>query len=193
MTNRIPLYYIPDDYHFPSPLLIKQQKEEFYLKVLSRMQINQPRKIYALNGFLYPLPLENVEHVWRWNWNNKQAEEFAKTIKEDCILIGFSDGATASLTVAQNSPFVKKVYCHSCMYSSYPFKRKFDVSFFTTIGDSTPTFEGTEKTFHKYLLNGYKCGIIDLRPEPIKSWNPIHLMMNRKNHHFTNCIKYLPK
>jgi len=188
------LYNVPNNNKTPCLFPTEQERREFDLNLLSyKIQIKKPLKIYALNGFLYPLPLENVEHVWRWNWNDKRAEEFAKTIKEDCILIGFSDGATASLTVAQNSPFVKKVYCHSCMYSSYPLKRKFDVNFFTTIGDSTPTFEGTEKTFHKYLINGYNCNIVDLKPEPIKSLNPVHLMMNRKNHHFTNCIKYLPK
>jgi hypothetical protein len=151
-------------------------------------------KIYALNGFLYPLPLPDckVEHVWEWNWNDKRAEKFAKTIKEDCILIGFSDGATASLTVAQCSRYVKKVYCHSCMYSKYPIKRQFEIQFFSTISDSTPTYEGTEKTFLKYSMNGYKCNLTNLPPEPIKSYNPIHLMMNKKNHHFTNCLRYLP-
>jgi hypothetical protein len=151
-------------------------------------------KIYGLNGFLYPLPLPKtrVEPVWEFNWNDQRAEKFAKTIKEDCILIGFSDGATAALTVAQCSKFVKAVYCHSCMYSSYKLIRYFDVHFFSTIGDTTPTYEGTEKTFHKYVLAGYNCNILDLQPEPIKSFNPVHMIMNRKNHHFTNCIKYLP-
>lgn len=148
-------------------------------------------KIYALNGFLYPLPLENVEHVWRWNWNNKQAEEFAKTIKEDCILIGFSAGAHAALTVAQNSSHVKHVYCHSCLYSKYPLKRIFDVTFFATFRDTLIKGD-TDRTFLRYVSNGYNCCIKDLQPEKIGGFNAIHRFMDWHNHHFTNCIRYLP-
>lgn len=149
-------------------------------------------KIYALNGFLYPLPIENVDHVWRWNWSDRNAEQFARTIKEECILIGFSAGAKAALTVAQNSKFVKRVYCHSCLYSSYPLKRKFDVSFFITKDDKLIK-DGTDRTFLRYQCNGYNCSIMDLDAQPIPGYNPVHIFMNKNNHHFENCLEYLPK
>jgi hypothetical protein len=151
-------------------------------------------KFYSLNGFMYPLDRflpSNVENVWRWNWTQKKAIEFAKSITEPCTLIGFSDGATAALEVAQNSIYVQKVYCHSCMNRSHEKKRKFEVSFFRTIGDKTPTYNQTYEVYMSYLMSYYPCSLCSFAPVELKGKKIRDLLIGPLNHQFHNCLPYI--
>jgi hypothetical protein len=153
-------------------------------------------KTYILNGFMYPLDKyfpnsDKVKNIWRWNWNKKKAIEFADTIKGPCQLIGFSDGATAALEVANNSIYVQRVYCHSCMYRSHEMLRRFEVVFFRTNGDTTPTYDGTEKRFLSYKVAGYPCEIMDLDPVTISNKNIVDRISGLFGHQFENAMPYI--
>jgi S-formylglutathione hydrolase FrmB len=152
----------------------------------------------ALNGFRHSLRRcfnDRVEIVDRFNWAERNAIRFAKTITEPTTVIGFSDGATAALTIANHTRHVRVVVAHSPMFRQEEVRTTADLYFFRTVGDRTPTFEATEQAWDWYC-EGFGEGtaptylLTDLEPLPAL---PVHdlatAMMRRKVHQFHNCLR----
>jgi len=153
----------------------------------------------ALNGFGHPLNQyfnDRVTCVNKFNWTERNAIDFAIQIIRPTTVIGFSDGATAALTMANHNPYIVSVYAHSPMFRSDVIRTHASIRLFFTTTDKTPTREGTWKVFERYSnhLPLYPITVRGLEPLPalpvrsFATW-----VMKRKNHQFHNCLPYLPQ
>jgi hypothetical protein len=158
-------------------------------------------KYIALNGFRHSLRRyfnDNVECVERFNWTHRNAVEYAKTITEPTCLIGFSDGATAALAMANESDMVKRVYAHSPQFRAYIVESKADVFFYATHGDRTGTFMDTHDAHRLWQTNkryyaGYVTSLKVLEPLPhVPIRDLATFIMRIKTHQFHNCLTHLP-
>lgn len=158
-------------------------------------------KYIALNGFRHSLRRyfnDSVECVDRFNWTHKNAVEYAKTITEPTCVIGFSDGATAALAMANESEMIHRVYAHSPQFRSYDIKSRADVFFYATQGDRTGTFMDTQDAHRIWDTSGrYRMGYVTalkilppIQPVPVRDFAT--LMMRLMTHQFHNCLPYLP-
>ena len=157
-------------------------------------------KYIALNGFGHSLrryfPASRVRCIDRFNWTKRSAILFAKHITEPTTVIGFSDGATAAITIGNNSHYVTKVYAHSPMYRDEPIRPGIEIQLFRTIGDVTPTFKATGKVLSHYKLSEElnTISLMDLKPgRPEKVTDIATFVMAKMNHQFRNCLPHLPK
>jgi predicted esterase len=157
-------------------------------------------KYLALNGFRHPLNRyfnNKVECVNKFNWTYSNAVEYAiSNIKEPTVVIGFSDGATAALTMARHSPLVKSVYAHSPMFREESRKLKCRVHLFRTGGDTTPTYHDTWNVYEHLKVSNYPVNVTlqTLFPgphEPIRDLATFTMWL--KNHQFRNCLPHLPQ
>jgi hypothetical protein len=147
----------------------------------------------ALNGFRHSLARyfnDRVEIVDRFNWSERNAIRFAKTITEPTTVIGFSDGATAALTIANHSPHVRVVVAHSPMFRQEEVRTEACLFVFRTLGDRTPTYEAAEQAWDWYGPKIGWCGwIMTLDPLPALPVRDLATaMMRRKVHQFHNCL-----
>lgn len=153
-------------------------------------------KYIALNGFRHPLNRyfnHRVECINKFNWTERNAIAFANTIKEPTTIIGFSDGATAALTIANNSIHVREVYAHSPMYRNDTIRTRAKIRLFRTRGDTTPTFNNTLRVFDRYQFHPVDVTMLTLPPgphEPIRDLATLTMWL--RNHQFRNCLLYLP-
>ena len=158
-------------------------------------------KYIALNGFRHSLRRyfnDNVECVERFNWTHANAVEYARTITERTCVIGFSDGATAALAMANESRLISTVYAHSPQFAKYNVQSKADVMLYSTQGDRTGTFEDTHKAWRQWdtkerYYDGFitKTTILDPLPRiPIRDLATF--IMRIKCHQFHNCLPLLP-
>ena len=147
----------------------------------------------ALNGFRHSLRRyfnSRVTCIDKFNWTERNAKEFAATIDQPTTLIGFSDGATACLTIACHSPLITSIHCHSPLKppSLYIVGNPY-VHLYRTLGDTTPTFDDTLR-IHSMI----RSTLNTLNPgphEPIR--NLATLTMYWKTHQFRNCLPFLPE
>ena len=156
-------------------------------------------KYIALNGFGHSLrryfPGNRVRCVDRANWTYRNAKQFARSITEPTTIIGFSDGATAALTIANSSEHVVKCYAHSPMFRTDAIRPEVDVTLFRTIGDTTPTYQQAHFVREYYSDSDvpHSIELIDLemvQHEPVV--DVATFFMRRHNHQFRNCLPHLP-
>jgi hypothetical protein len=160
-------------------------------------------KTICLNGFLYSIKKwlpDFVVEEYRHNWTERNAIELARKLnagRELVRLIGFSDGATAALTVANHCDYVREVYCHSCQYREHRIKREFETRFFATIGDRAGTildgesiYDQTLATFEQYAQHDRRRNSIEfLEWVPFKRPTMFEGMVLRPlGHQFHNCV-----
>jgi hypothetical protein len=152
----------------------------------------------ALNGFRHSLFRyfnSTVTCVEQFNWTERNALELSDTITQPTTLIGFSDGATACLTINSVNKNIVKVYAHSPMFNSaFIWNPNSDVTLFRTLKDRTPTFEQTLLTYYHLANSPGVVQMHDLRAvphEPVR--NLATFIMKIKNHQFRNCLPYLPQ
>lgn len=152
----------------------------------------------ALNGFRHSLARyfnSQVTPVDRFNWTTRNASDFARTIDQPTTLIGFSDGATACLTIACHCPYITRVYCHSPMEPpSVKLVGSPVVFLFRTEEDRTPTFDATRAVFDRLKTRGTPLSMMTLPagpPEPVRDLATF--IMRKRNHQFRNCLPYLPQ
>lgn len=153
----------------------------------------------ALNGFGHPLNQyfnEKVQCVNKFNWTEKNATNFAISIIRPTVVIGFSDGATAALTMANHNSFIQGVYAHSPMYREDLIRTTATIKLFFTTTDKTPTLQATWRVFERYSKH------LPLYPITVRGLDPLPALpvrsfatwvMKRKNHQFHNCLPYLPQ
>lgn len=158
-------------------------------------------KYIALNGFRHSLRRyfnDDVECVERFNWTHKNAVEYAKSIAEPTCVIGFSDGATAALAMANSSPWVRIVFAHSPQFVKYRVESRADLFLYSTIGDRTGTFMDTRDVSRQWETGArYFAGVVTtLRELPPVDYVPIRdlatFIMRIKSHQFHNCLPHLP-
>lgn len=147
----------------------------------------------ALNGFRHSLRRyfnNKVQCIDKFNWTERNATSFAATIDQPTTLIGFSDGATACLTIACHCPFITSIYCHSPMKPANlhvvgnPY-----IHLYRTLGDTTPTFDDTLR-IHSLI----RSSLHTLNPGPHEPVRDLAtLVMRWKNHQFRNCLPSLPR
>ncbi len=150
----------------------------------------------ALNGFRHSLGryfTDGVQLAERFNWPEKSAIRLAQTIREPTTLIGFSDGATAALTVANHSTHVRRVIAHSPMFRDEPTRTSAQIYLFRTEGDTTPTFEATDAVFYHLCPFGRDqqrhVQIFTLDPlPPLPVRDAATAVMKRRNHQFHNAL-----
>jgi len=156
-------------------------------------------KYIALNGFQHSLQRyfnKTVTCVDRFNWTKRSAILFAKHITEPTTIIGFSDGATAAITIANNSHYVVKCYAHSPMYRDETIRSGIDIKLFRTIGDITPTYKSTALVLSRYKRSVVPntISLLDLLPVPPEKVKDVGTFaMKRFTHQFRNCLPYLPE
>ena len=152
----------------------------------------------ALNGFRHSLARyfnSRVTLVNKFNWTTSNAREFAHTIDKPTTLIGFSDGATACLTIACHCPHITEIYCHSPMEPpSVKLVGWPPVALFRTKGDSTPTFKATKAVFDRLGAQGINSFMTTLAPGPHEPVRDLAtFIMRNRNHQFRNCLPFLPQ
>jgi hypothetical protein len=160
-------------------------------------------KTICLDGFLYSIKKwlpDFVVEEYRHNWTERNAIDLACKLnadREPVRLIGFSDGATAALTVANHCDYVREVYCHSCQHREHRIKREFETQFFATIGDRAGTildgksvYDQTLATFEQYAQYDRVLNSIELldrlpfsRPTMFE-----RLVLGPMGHQFHNCL-----
>jgi hypothetical protein len=159
-------------------------------------------KYIALNGFRHPLNryfTDSVHCINRFNWTRAAAIQLAKQIDADgqeTTVIGFSDGATAAVTIGRHSKLTAHVYAHSPMYeaSDLPLAAG-ALTLIRTQGDTTPTFAATLEVFWSLCRSTPRdrlhiFALAPLPPLPVRdaaTW-----LMRRKCHQFHNCLPMLP-
>lgn len=160
-------------------------------------------KTICLNGFLYSIKKwlpDFVHEEYRTNWTERNARALARQLnseREYVRLIGFSDGATAALTIANHCWFVKEVYCHSCQYRDHEIKRDFQTQFFVTIGDRAGTildgssvYDQTIATFEQYAQHNRRQNSIEFL-DPLPFSRPTffeRFVLGPMGHQFQNCV-----
>ena len=155
-------------------------------------------KYIALNGFGHRLNRyfnDSVECPFQVNWTERNAIDLARSLTEPTTIIGFSDGATAALTVANHSPHVVRCHAHSPMFRKERRYRPCRISLYISSGDKTPTWDATYRVYNHYLKNVPDHNIT-YEILPIKYHQPIRdvatLVMRWKNHQFHNCLSRFP-
>ena len=112
-------------------------------------------KIYALNGFQYPIQPRMspgilpyvADYPYYGNWTPRRAALLSDRISEPSILFGFSDGAEAAARIAAKNPNIKILVIHSIMGAGISVPKSVELFAFRTSGDRTPTYDGTKKFF----------------------------------------------
>lgn len=162
-------------------------------------------RFMALNGFRHSLrpyfDTDIVEIRDEFNWTARKALRLADEITRDRVptaVIGFSDGATAAVRAAMNSPYVVRVYAHSPMYTDLqPDVRSFECLLFRTRGDRTPTFRLTgdlAASLIQKMHNPCQVSLTTLAAaEPLPVRGVATLIMRWKGHQFHNCLSSLPQ
>ena len=153
----------------------------------------------ALNGFRHSLSRyfnSTVTCVEQFNWTKSNAAKLARTITRPTTVIGFSDGATAAITVGNLSPHVVKVYAHSPMFRQEPIRDNINLHLFRTSTDTTPTFKETGLVYLHYLSTTGPHEV-QLQSLPISDHIPVRdlatFIMRIRHHQFHNCLPYLPQ
>jgi hypothetical protein len=163
------------------------------------MAVTTDRRYVALNGFGYSIAKwlpDYVQTPFRLNWTRRRAYLLAQELQADprpTTLIGFSDGATAALHVAEFAWCVTEVHCHSCLSPRRHTRTKpITITFYRTIGDTTPTVKATYNEYKAYEACGYDAVLIDL---PYKEFDEPsfveRVMLSRLRHQFHNAVPWL--
>lgn len=152
----------------------------------------------ALNGFRHSLARyfnDKVTPVNRFNWTVDNAQDFAKFIDQPTTLIGFSDGATACLTIACHCPFITDIYCHSPMEPEHlDLVGSPTVFLFRTQRDSTPTYQATQAVFVRLGARDINSSMMTLPPVPHEPVRDLAtFIMKIRRHQFRNCLPHLPQ
>jgi len=153
-------------------------------------------KYMALNGFRHSLDRyfnNEVEIVDRFNWTQRNAVEYAMTIDEPTVLIGFSDGATAALTMANYCPLVRAVYAHSAAFRPEKIVSKAVIHLFHTYGDTATDFRDFTNICNQWTgrTTVQSMSLNPLTPLPVRDLAT--LVMRLKGHQFHNCLPHLPR
>lgn len=156
----------------------------------------------ALNGFRHSLRryfTDRVRIVDRFNWTARNAAEFAGTIDRPTTVIGFSDGATAALTIANHSRWVRSVFAHSPMNRAEPIDTLASIFLIRTRGDTTPTYQATWDAYERYLANDgprhlWLTFLHTLDPLPaLPVRDAATWVMRRRKHQFHNGLMIIEK
>jgi dienelactone hydrolase len=154
--------------------------------------------IIAFGGYLYSIAKWLPSHVIHysagaWGFTQRWCRDFSATIREPVTLIGFSEGANAALQVASHSPMVTRAIVHSCEDKPVAFNAACDYRFFATLGDTTPTFDGTIETATRAMKDRVRFQLQFLPRLPFESptWFERKVLAPR-NHIFHNVLPHLP-
>lgn len=154
----------------------------------------------ALNGFRHSLRryfTDRVRIVDRFNWTQQNAIQYADTIDRPTTVIGFSDGATAALTIANHSRWVRQVFAHSPMNRDEPIDTFAAIFIMRTKGDTTPTFEAAWDAYGRYVLSRRHAWLsffhtLDPLPAlPIRDFATF--VMRRRKHQFHNGLQLIER
>jgi len=153
--------------------------------------------IIAFGGYLYPIAKWLPSHVIHysspiWGFTRKWCRDFAAALKRPVILIGFSEGANAAMQIAAHSPMVTRAIVHSCEDKPVGFSAACDYRFFATLGDTTPTFDGTVATAKRSLASKSRTDLQFLKFAAFDAptWFERKILAPRK-HVFHNVLPFL--
>lgn len=156
-------------------------------------------QIIAFGGWLYPIA------KWLPSWVQHYASpilgfsaswcrQVARGLNKPTILIGFSAGANAAMTIAGQSPMVTEAVVHSCESGSYAANPNCSYRLFVTRGDTTPTYVGTLATYEWLRGMGAKAELEVLPMVPFQSPTFFERsQLARRNHIFHNVFPRLTR
>lgn len=151
-------------------------------------------ELIAFNGFCYSIAKwlpGTAREEWRWNWNRSKALDFSQEQVSPFVGVGFSDGATALSHIAGNSKFVSDVFLHSPMFERPQVSKLCFYRLFVTIGDTTPTAEGTVDLFEYLIDNGAHVTLMYLPFEGFAEPTMMERFLSKKKHVFHNLVPQL--
>jgi hypothetical protein len=154
-------------------------------------------QVIAFGGWLYPIakwlpswvqhhaaPLFGFSSLW--------CREFAMAIKKPTTLIGFSAGASAAMLVAGHSPMVRQAVIQSSEARPYQPNAHCRYRLFATVGDTTPTLDGTVETFDHITNRNANASIQFLPFVPFESPTFFERrQLARRCHIFHNVLPHL--
>lgn len=154
-------------------------------------------KIYALNGFQYPIEPRmagliaphRAVYPYHGNWTPRRAAALSAQIREPAILFGFSDGAEAAARIAADNPNVRALIVHSIVSIGTKIPPSVKFWAFRTQGDKTPTFDGTKRFFDRQSHGQ----LATLLPSPFAGPKTIieRRFLEPLNHQFHNAMPML--
>jgi hypothetical protein len=150
----------------------------------------------AFGGWLYSIAkwLPSVHHVNSpaWGFTQRWCQDFASRLRRPVTLIGFSEGANAVMAIAAQSSWVMRAVIHSCEEKNAGINRNCHYSFFCTLGDSTPTFDGTIATAERALVEKATTDLQFLKYQDFEkpTWFERNVLAPRK-HIFHNVLPQL--
>ena len=153
--------------------------------------------VIAFGGTMYPIAkwMPGVEHYSSplLGFSEDWCAEFATQIRRPSILVGFSSGANAVMSIAGQSSLVVEAYAHSCQWKHPPINYNCQYKLFITKGDRTNTNRGTVQTRNYLLLKGASVSFRQLPmvrfPRPTY-FERVYLTFLK--HIFHNALPYLP-
>jgi hypothetical protein len=151
----------------------------------------------AFGGWMYSiakwLPL-NVRHYNAplWGFTDRWCQDFASQLRRPVTLIGFSEGANAVMAIAAYSSQVVRAIVHSCEDKKTWINTGCHYSFFATMGDTTPTFDGTVAVARRAMANKAPSDIQFLKYQAFENptWFERTILAPRK-HIFHNVLPHL--
>ena len=153
--------------------------------------------IIAFGGYFYSISKWLPAHVIHyaspaWGFRQRWCRDFAAAIKRPVILIGFSEGANAAMSVASHSPMVTRAIVHSCEDKPTPFNAGCDYRFFVTSSDKTPTLDGTVETALRAMKQKieYQIQFLTFKPFENPTWFERNIL-TPKRHIFHNIVPKL--
>lgn len=151
----------------------------------------------AFGGWLYPiakwLPSFVAHHASPlFGFSSMWCREFAMSINKPTTLIGFSEGASAAMLIAEHSPMVRQAVIHSCERGPYKPNANCLYRLFCTVGDTTPTLDGTVDTFDSITNRNADATIQFLPFVPFESPTFFERrQLARRKHIFHNVLPHI--
>jgi hypothetical protein len=136
-----------------------------------------PTTTIAFGGYLYSIAkwLPGIQHYrsGAWGFTDRWCQDFASQLRRPVRLIGFSEGANAVMAIASYSSQVVR-------------------AFFATMGDTTPTFDGTVAVARRAMANKAPSDIQFLKYQGFENptWFERTILAPRK-HIFHNVLPHL--
>lgn len=124
--------------------------------------------LIGFNGFGYSIQkyLGPGKEEWRWNWNRRKVIQWEKSLEEETIVVGFSDGATAASHLPGISPFVNRVILHSPLFDRPIVDPNAEYWIYCTEGDRTSSAQGSLQLYAWLLSRGAFTVYIPLKWKP---------------------------
>jgi hypothetical protein len=151
-------------------------------------------ELIAFNGFCYSIKKwlpSTAREVWRWNWTKNKALAFAEGQVSPFVGVGFSDGATAMSHVAGRSSLITDVFLHSPLFEKPQINRGCFYRLYSTVGDTTPTADGTLDLFDYLADNGAHVTLTYLRFESFVTPTLMERFLASRKHIFHNLVPQL--